>query len=200
MTEENTATPKYEGTTFFKIYCRFLDKITDDMFLEMTLDDTLKIIDSLFFDSLYEFTYPRFRISNYDKDSITLDAVDEEGQPIVRGRFEDILTNEEEDIIAEIMLLNWFRRQLATTRITQMRYSTSDFKQTSQAAHMQRLDAIINSQRKLLKHKFNNYSKRNINDDNYIVSGYNEGLSGSGEKHHSPKYILTQLGVVRGYV
>ena len=82
------------GTSFFEIYCRFLDKITDDMYLELSLEDTLKIIESIFMDSLPEYSYPRFRIGLYDPDIVTSDALDEEGNPVVTGAFVDTLTNE----------------------------------------------------------------------------------------------------------
>lgn len=182
------------GTSFFEIYCRFLDKITDDMYLELSLEDTLRIIESIFMDSLPEYSYPRFRIGLYDPDIVTSDALDEEGNPVVTGAFVDTLTNEEKDIIAEIMLLNWLRRQLNTTRIIQMRYSTSDFKQTSQAAHMQRLNAVILDQQKRIKHKLNLYSKRKIDKDGYIVPN-TDNLSGVGPRARD--IIITQLGVVK---
>ena len=182
------------GTSFFEIYCRFLDKITDDMYLELSLEDTLRIIESIFMDSLPEYSYPRFRIGLYDPDIVTSDALDEEGNPVVTGAFVDTLTNEEKDIIAEIMLLNWLRRQLNTTRIIQMRYSTSDFKQTSQAAHMQRLNAVILDQQKRIKHKLNLYSKRKIDKDGYIVPNA-DNFSGVGPRARD--IIITQLGVVK---
>lgn len=182
------------GTSFFEIYCRFLDKITDDMYLELSLEETLKIIESIFMDSLPEYSYPRFRIGLYDPDIVTSDALDEEGNPVVTGAFVDTLTNEEKDIIAEIMLLNWLRRQLNTTRIIQMRYSTSDFKQTSQAAHMQRLNAVILDQQKRIKHKLNLYSKRKVDKDGYIVPNA-DNLSGVGPRARD--IIITQLGVVK---
>lgn len=190
MTEEK------QGTSFFYIYCRFLERISDDMYMELSLSETLRIIETILLDSLSEFTYPRFRIYKYDDKAITLDGVDENGQPIVQGAFADTLTNEEVDILTEIMLLNWYRRQLASTRITQMRYSTSDFKQTSQAAHMQRLDSVIGSQHKIIKRKLNNYSKRITSDDGYISSGYKDGLSGVGHAVFV-KNILTQFGQVK---
>ena len=181
-----------KGTSFFKIYCRFLEKITDDMYLELTFDETVKILDSLFFDSLSEFTYPRFHINDYDVEAET-EAVDKDGQPILKGAFKEVLTNEEQDIIAEIMLLNWIRRQLYDTRIIRMRYSTSDFKQTSQAAHMQRLNAIVADQQRRIRQKLNLYSKRKIDKDGYIVPNA-DNLSTVGPRRQ--RQILTQLGAV----
>lgn len=182
------------GTSFFKIYCRFLDMITDDMYLELTLEETLKILDSIFLESLPDFTYPRFLINKYDINAATSDALDAEGNPVITGAFYDTLTNEEEDIIAELMLENWLRRQLYNTRIIQMRYSTSDFKQTSQAAHMQRLSAVIGEQRKRIRRKMGLYSRRKLDKDGYIVPNTDK-LSGVGSR--SGQIILTQLGVVK---
>ena len=94
---------EYNGTSFFRIYCRFLDKIQDEMFMELTMEDTISIIESIFLDSLAEFKYPRFNINKFDPDKITADGVDEKGNPIATGAFKDTLTNEEEDILAELM-------------------------------------------------------------------------------------------------
>lgn len=184
-----------EGTSFFTIYCRFLDKITDDMFLELTLDETINILHSLMKDSLHHFTYPRFRINRYDDKAEAISRIDTEEEIITQGRFEDTLTNEEEDIIAEIMLLNWYQRQLASTRITQMRYSTSDFKQTSQASHMQRLNSLIDSQNKRIRRMLNNYSKRKVDEEGYIVPN-TDGLAGVDR---IGRQVITQLGVVYKY-
>lgn len=182
------------GTSFFSIYCRFLDKITDDMYMELTLEETMAILDSIFLDSLSDFKWPKFRIDNFDKEVITGDALDEAGEPIVTGAFEDVLTNEEEDILAELMLNQWYRRQLSSTRITQMKYSTSDFKQTSQAAHLQRLDSLIKNHDKTLYSKMSLYSRRSKDKDGYIIADYS-GLSGVGPRNK--KKILTQLGEVK---
>lgn len=185
---------EYNGTSFFKIYCRFLDKITDEMYMELSLEDTLKNIESIFQDSLAEFDFPKFRINSYDKDKVTSDAIDEEGNSIVTGAFEDTLTNEEEDLIAEIMLNQWYKRQLATTRLLQMRYSTSDFKQTSQAAHLQRLSALIKDHNKEIYRKQRMYHRRKIDEDGMYYADY-DALAGVGPRKY--KRIWTRLGEVK---
>lgn len=185
---------EYNGTSFFRIYCRFLDKIQDEMFMELTMEDTISIIESIFLDSLAEFKYPRFNINKFDPDKITSDGVDEEGNPIATGAFRDTLTNEEEDILAELMLNEWYRRQLASTRLTQMRYSTSDFKQTSQAAHMQRLDALIKEHRKVLYSKQSLYRRRQTDEDGMYYSNF-DSLSGVGPRKY--RKIWTSMGEVK---
>lgn len=183
-----------ENTSFFRIYCRFLDKIQDEMLMELSMEDTLSIIESIFFDAIPGFQYPKFNINKFDTEAITLDAVDENGEPVVKGAFLTKLTNEEEDIIAELMLHEWYRRQLASTRLTQMRYSTSDFKQTSQAAHMQRLDSLIKEHGKTLYKKQSLYSRRKIDEDGMYYANY-DALSGVGPRKY--RKIWTRLGEVK---
>lgn len=164
------------------------------MMMELTMEDTLAIIESIFMDALTGFDYPKFNINKYDKDEITPDALGEDGTPIITGAFTSKLTNEEQDIIAELMLHEWYRRQLSTTRLVQMRYSTSDFKQTSQAAHMQRLDAIIREHSKVLYRKQRMYGKRQIDDDGMYFVDYSD-LSGVGQRKY--KKIWTRFGEVK---
>ena len=181
-------------TSFFSIYCKFLDKIQDEMMMELSMEDTLAIIQSILLDSLTEFDYPKFNINDYDLYEITEDAVNEDGEAVVTGAFQATLTNEEQDIIAELMLHEWYRRQLSTTRLVQMRYSTSDFKQTSQAAHMQRLDSLIKEHRKVLYRKQRMYGRRKLGEDGIYYADY-KGLSGVGERDY--KKIWTKFGEVR---
>lgn len=188
------------GTSFYTIYCRFLDKITDDLYMELTLEETFKIMDSLLIDSLGSFKFPRFRLYSYDTEypalvePVEVDGVIEE-KVISNGAFEDTLTPEEIDILAELMLLEWFNRQLSTTRLTQMKYSTSDFKMTSQAAHMQRLNAIILAKTKEINNQQFMYRRRAINDEGYVVPNY-DGLS-SGEKIY--RRVYSSLGALGGF-
>lgn len=184
------------GTTFYTIYCKFLDKITDDLFMELTLEETFEIMDSMLMDSIPLFKFPRFRLFKYDKDFPALtETVEGVENVISRGAFEDNLTHEEIDILAELMLLEWFNRQLSSTKITQMKYSTSDFKMTSQAAHMQRLNAIIASKRSEVNSQQFMYRRRKVNEDGYVVANY-DGLS-SGEKIY--RRVYDSLGALRGF-
>lgn len=189
------------GTTFYEIYCRFLGKITDDLYMEMTLEETFETLEDMLMDSMGEFRFPRFRLYHYDREVVTLtetivneETQEEEVKVVSRGAFFDKLTPEEIDILAELMLLEWFNRQLATTRIAQMKYSTSDFKMTSQAAHMQRLLAVIKEKERETSNQQHMYKRRKINDEGYVVANY-DGLSG-GEKIYKQTWSsLTVLGV-----
>lgn len=116
-----------DATTFSDIYKLFLSKITDDMYLELNRDDTEKLLKELLISSLHWFEFPRQNIYDYD------DTFE---------RFNIALSAEEKNIIATYMIVEWIGQQLASVENTRMKYSGSDFKFTSQANHMQKLQAM----------------------------------------------------------
>lgn len=60
------------NTSFKTIYDCFLGKITDDMYIELTPQDTLRDLQSLLIDSLPNFEFPRTPLlDNYEINTIT---------------------------------------------------------------------------------------------------------------------------------
>ena len=57
-------TPEY--TTFKEVYDAFLSGITDDMFMELTKEDTEEILEELLMAALPHFELPRQDIFNVD--------------------------------------------------------------------------------------------------------------------------------------
>lgn len=53
------------GTLFSAVYNRFLEKITDDMYMELTPEDTLKDLQRLLIDALPGFEFPRVNLFDY---------------------------------------------------------------------------------------------------------------------------------------
>lgn len=53
------------GTSFTKVYNSFLSKITDDLYLELTPEDTIKDLRSLLINSLSGFEFPRQFVDDY---------------------------------------------------------------------------------------------------------------------------------------
>ena len=53
------------ATQFSRVYNRFLGKITDDMYIELTPEDTLKDLQNLIIAALPEFECPRHNIMDY---------------------------------------------------------------------------------------------------------------------------------------
>lgn len=115
-------TPEY--TTFQEVYDAFTSGITDDMFIEMTKEDTDEILEELLMAALPHFEFPRqdiFNLDKYDK------------------RFKCLLTAEEIRIIRSYMVVEWINYQLASIENVRQKYSGSDFSFTSQASHMDKL-------------------------------------------------------------
>lgn len=112
------------NTLLTTIYDTFFSKITDDMYMELSEDDTKKMVVDLFENSLHWFEFPRVNIYDYNLE------------------FEEYnieLTKEEINIIATYMIVEWIGQQLASIELIRMKYSGSDFKFTSQANHMHKL-------------------------------------------------------------
>ena len=123
-------------TTFSEIYDSFLSKITDDMYMELTPQDTYRILSQLLLSALPKFEFPRQDLSYELKET---EELDDEGLPISQWAFVNKLTMEEINIITTYMIVEWIGQQLASVENVRMKYSGSDFKFTSQANHMQKL-------------------------------------------------------------
>lgn len=124
-------------TPFSDVYSSFLSKITDDMYMELTPEDTYKILFELLMSALSKFEFPRQSLDFENK--VDFDRLDEDGNPLQEWIFVNKLTNEEINIIATYMIVEWVGQQLASVENVRMKYSGSDFKFTSQANHMQKL-------------------------------------------------------------
>ena len=51
------------ATSFVNVYNRFLGKITDDMYVTLTPEDTLRDLRNLLIEALPGFEFPRFNAS-----------------------------------------------------------------------------------------------------------------------------------------
>ena len=141
------------GTQFSEIYNRFLNKITDDMYMELTPEDTIKDLRNLLIDAIPGFEFPRKVIDDYVLETLVVeenetkpddfiigviwdelpeDADDEIPEVLIeRSYFNAELTSEEINILAILMMCAWLNRQVASIENTRMKYSGSDFKMTS---------------------------------------------------------------------
>ena len=140
-----------QKTPFSKVYDSFLAKITDDMYMELTELETFHLLEELLVSAIPKFEFPRVRLDEYEltfeDDEVIYNGVESnfvEVKAIVYngGYFENTLSQEEINILATYMVVEWLGQQLASVENTRMKYSGSDFKFTSQANHMQKLSAL----------------------------------------------------------
>ncbi len=139
-----------EPTSFQAIYDRFLGKITDDMYMEWTPEDTQKDLKNILLDAIPGFEFPRFPLYAYDE---------------VTEKFEVELTSEEINILAILMYNTWLQRQVASIENTRMKYSGSDFKMTSQANHLAKLMELKKEAERQSLHMQRLYKRRKLVDD-----------------------------------
>ena len=140
------------GTLFAEVYNRFLEKITDDMYLELTPEDTVKDCRRLLLDAIPGFEFPRKNLYDYEIKTEILkenevtevdftigvlwDELSEESPEIPdvlveKSAFAADLTSEEINILALLMKQGWVQRQVTSIENTRMKYSGADFKMTS---------------------------------------------------------------------
>lgn len=128
----NTFYPKdkkqhYKYTYFKEVFDFFLAGITDDMFMELTKEDTEEILQEIMLAALPYFEFARHDLFDMD---------------LLKERFNFKLTVEEMMIIRQYMIAQWIGYQLATIDLIKQKYSGSDFKFTSQASHIKQLQAM----------------------------------------------------------
>ena len=171
------------NTSFSAIYNRFLEKITDDMYIELTPQDTLKDLRSLLLQAIPGFEFPRQNLNDYviqvtavsedqvqDEDfiiGVIWDDLEEHQEVpdvyIEQSHFNCELTPEEINILALLMKQEWIQRQVSSIENTRMKYSGSDFKMTSQANHLSKLLNLLSEAQRESFHMQRLYKRRKPN-------------------------------------
>ena len=163
------------GTPFTEVYNRFLGYITDDMYMELTPEDTLRDLTNLLINAIPGFEFPRKNLMEYTIDTTTPNVLES------TSSFAEELTSEEINILAILMMINWVQRQVTSIENTRMKYSGSDFKFTSQANHLAKLLSLLKETQRQSHHMQRLYKRRRINDSgsyesNWSVLGKNNAI------------------------
>ena len=145
------------ATSFETIINKFLGKITDDMYLELTPEDTLRDAKSFLLDAIPYFEFPRFALYDYNAEL---------------EEYNIDLTDEEINILALLMKTAWLERQINSVEHTRMKYSGSDFKMTSQANHLSKLLQLKSENVRESTHAQRLYKRRKFNEDGTVSSNW----------------------------
>ena len=182
------------GTPFVDVYNRFLGKITDDMYVELTPQDTIRDLRNLIIDAIPGFEFPRHNLYDYkieteikNEDEVLTsdfiigmlqDEMPEDSMNAVprlqveRSSFAAELTSEEINILAILMMSAWVQRQVTSIENTRMKYSGSDFKMTSQANHLSKLQSLLGECHRQSHHMQRLYKRRKITDNGAYTSNW----------------------------
>lgn len=119
-------------TPFSLIYDLFLSKVTDDLYLELTELDTYRLLQDLLLSAISKFEFPRKQLDDYNLQDVidvgTYNGVEsnsEDWELLIygQGQFNVLLTDEEMNILATYMIVEWIGQQLASIENTRMKYS-----------------------------------------------------------------------------
>ena len=180
------------GTKFSDVYNRFLGKITDDMYVELTPADTIRDLQILLIDAIPGFEFPRKNLMDY---TIQTEAINQEDlqlgdfslgpvwgdlsaedEPpkilIEQSSFSAELTSEEINILAILMMQGWLQRQVTSIENTRMKYSGTDFKFTSQANHLAKLLSLQKEAQRQSIHMQRLYKRRKVTEDGSFASNW----------------------------
>lgn len=172
------------GTSFTEVYNRFLGKITDDMYMELTPQDTIRDLRNLLVNAIPGFEFPRKNLSDYTITTTTKSAAEVGDADFVlstnsdstvlveQSSFAESLTSEEINIIAILMMIGWIQRQVTSIENTRMKYSGSDFKFTSQANHLSKLMTLLSETERQSLHMQRLYKRRRHSDSGHYESNW----------------------------
>ena len=88
------------------------------------------------------------------------------------SHFNSTLTDEEQNIIAILMVCAWLQRQITSIENVRMKYSGSDFKFTSQANHLSKLLSLLNEMHRQSHHMQRLYKRRKVDSQGQIRSNW----------------------------
>ena len=169
-------------TYFASVYNRFLSKITDDMYMELTPQDTIKDLQNLLINAIPGFEFPRKsldytifvrEIRNSTSGIYGFFIENSYGNGYEDASyFHSILSSEEIDILAILMMNGWLQRQITTIENIRMKYSGTDFKMTSQANHLAKLLTLLKETQRQSLHAQRLYKRRRVDANGKIRSNW----------------------------
>lgn len=187
-------------TQFSAVYNRFLGQITDDLYLELTPEDTLKDLQNLLLNAIPGFEFPRKNLYDYTIEVREISSTEIESDDFILGtvwgdldgilldtpnvivdksRFNCQLSTEEINILALLMKQGWVQRQVTSIENTRMKYSGADFKMTSQANHLSKLLSLLEESRRDSFHMQRLYKRRKFADDGSYASNWSSLMESS---------------------
>ena len=132
-------------TSYEDVFKSFLNKIQDNLYVELTTEQTTADLIGLLNASITYFSYPRVDIRDKDDDM---------------EMFNVTLGIDEIEILVSGMLVEWTRRELRSIDALRQSMTTKDFNTYSQASHINALVKASEAERAELKRKLIRYSIR----------------------------------------
>ncbi len=165
-----------------KIYDDFLSRITEDMYMEITPEETMNMLFKLLNQAIPWFEFPRSSLEIIEV-PIDPNAQEIEYEKVIEGD----LTREEIGILATYMVAAWLGQQLANIDLVRQHYTGADFKLTSQASHLQRVSKLKRDYEDQGFHLQRLYSRRDKDENGKTVSTMGSIMESSTGGFHDIK-------------
>lgn len=117
-------------TPVSEVYDAFFGLIVDDMYMEISEEETHEECLDFLRKSIPMYEFPKAPIKV---------RMNEDDEPV----FNRNLTDEEINILAYGMLQAWLQRQMTTIELVRQKFSGVDFKLTSQASHLKTIMTLF---------------------------------------------------------
>lgn len=117
------------ATPFTNVYGRFLSKISDFTFLNLTQEELEDSLESYLLTSVIKFRRCKTNLSQ--RNSLTKE-------------FNNDLTDEEQEILASLMTVEYLTPKLVTADLLQQSMSSRDYRMYSQANHIAEIRRLRN--------------------------------------------------------
>lgn len=141
-------------TPFQTVYDAFFTYITDDMYMEISEEETKADCRSLLMLSIPMFEFPKRQLL-FNGDEFTVE-----------------LTLEEINILAMGMNQAWLQRQVTSIEVVRQKFSGADFRLTSQSSHLQRLMLLLQTTKDEHRRLQMLYSRREISPRGNVTSAF----------------------------
>lgn len=143
-------------TPYETVFKAFLSKVQEPLFAEIEIDVALDDLIGIMDGAILNFEYPKIDLK--DKDDIN-------------QQFNNTLGFDEIQLLANLMVLEWVKRELRNVDSLRQFMTTKDFNTFSQANH---INALVNAERMMRKDVKSlkiQYSIRNGNKSQFFVLG-----------------------------
>ena len=141
-------------TPFSSVYDAFFRYITDDMYMEISEEETKADCKDLLLASIPLFEFPNAVIDI---------GTNADGEDVFTRK----LTLEEQNILAMGMVQIWVQRQMTSIELTRQKFSGADFKLTSQASHLKQLSSLMQKVQDEYRRMLMIYTRHEIVDGQY---------------------------------
>ena len=173
-------------TLFASVYNRFLSKITDDLYMELTPEDTKRDLQNLLINAIPGFEFPRKTLTyeiviDNTEEGFIIPSVDGNSDIVDGSYFNEELTSEEINILSILMQIGWIQRQVSSIEHVRMKYGGTDFKLTSQANHLAKLLDLLKEVQRESIHMQRLYKRRKTDEDGNIRSNWSVFRTNGGQ-------------------